>query len=68
MTNFTSNHAIIAIEEIAGRTVITVEKRGGRAAHKTTASELQADVERIAETLREAGYTVEIEGEAVSVE
>lgn len=61
MSNYTSNHAIVTIDTVASRLVIFVEKRGGNTAHKTTRAELRADVERIVSTLRECGYSVDIE-------
>lgn len=69
MNNYSSNHATITIDTVANRLVIFVEKRGGNTAHKTTRAELKTDVERIVKTLREMGYTVDIEaGDVVTVE
>lgn len=69
MTNYSSNHATITIDTVGNRVVIFVEKRGGNTAHKTTRAELKSDVERIVATLRDMGYSVDIEaGDVVTVE
>lgn len=67
MTNYSSNHATITIDTVANRLVIFVEKRGGQSAHKTTRAELKSDVERIVATLRDMGYSVDIEGGEVAI-